>query len=242
MPVGDGLQIERKASTLRTMVEDRLRAAICSGRFKPGQRLVERELCELIDVSRTSVREALRQLEAEGLVTSVPHRGPVVSTISMEEARQLYAVRALLEGFAGECFAKRGSDADIAALRGAVDRIEDVVARGGDRAELVEAKTSFYAILMQGGGNVFVRQMLGMMHNRITLLRFTSMTQEGRLAQSLKEIQAIYRAIAARDGAAARQACVSHIQAATDVAIAVLAQEEAASSGPAAPEALLVGA
>ena len=226
MPVDEGLQIERKASTLRTMVVDRMRAAICSGRFKPGQRLVERELCELIDVSRTSVREALRQLEAEGLVISVPHRGPVVSTISVEEAKQLYAVRALLEGFAGECFAQHGTDADIAALGAAVERIEDVVARGGDRGELVEAKTAFYEVLMQGGGNVFVRQMLGMMHNRITLLRFTSMTQEGRLARSLHEIRAIYHAIAARDGAVARQACVSHIRAATDVAIAVLAQTE----------------
>lgn len=240
MPVDDGLQIERKASTLRTMVQDRLRAAICSGRFKPGQRLVERELCELIDVSRTSVREALRQLEAEGLVTSVPHRGPMVSTISVEEARQLYAVRALLEGFAGECFAEHGSDADIEALRATVERLEDVVARGGDRGELVEVKTAFYAVLMQGGGNLFVRQMLGMMHNRITLLRFTSMTQEGRLARSLQEIKAIYNAIAARDGAAARHACVSHIQAATDVAIAVLAQEEASAGQP--PEALLAGA
>lgn len=224
----DALQIERKASTLRTMVEDRLRAAICSGRFKPGQRLIERELCELIDVSRTSVREALRQLEAEGLVTSVPHRGPVVSTISVDEARQLYAVRALLEGFAGECFAKYGSDADMAALGAAVERLEDVIERGGERGELVEAKTAFYGVLMQGGGNIFVRQMLGMMHNRITLLRFTSMTQEGRLAQSQKEIRAIYDAIVARDSEAARRACVSHIEAATEVAIAVLSQTEAA--------------
>lgn len=228
----DALQIERKASTLRTMVEDRLRAAICSGRFKPGQRLIERELCELIDVSRTSVREALRQLEAEGLVTSVPHRGPVVSTISVDEARQLYAVRALLEGFAGECFAKHGSDADVAALGAAVDRLEDVIARGGERGELVEAKTAFYAVLMQGGGNVFVRQMLGMMHNRITLLRFTSMTQEGRLAQSRKEIRAIYDAIAARDSEAARRACVSHIEAAAEVAIDVLTQAETSSATP----------
>ncbi len=222
----DELQIERKASTLRTMVEDKLRSAICSGRFKPGQRLVERELCELIDVSRTSVREALRQLEAEGLVTSIPYRGPVVSTISVEEARQLYAVRALLEGFAGQSFAERGSDAEIAALKTVVDRLEEVVTRGGDRQALIDAKTEFYNVLMQGGGNIFVRQMLGMMHNRITLLRVTSMTQGGRLLKSMEEIKAIYHAIAARDGAGARKACVRHIEAATKVAIAVLAEAE----------------
>ena len=87
---------------LRRLVEDKLRGAIASGRFQPGQRLVERELCELVGVGRTSIREALRQLEAEGLVHSIPNRGPVVSTISVAEARELYAVRALLEGDAAE--------------------------------------------------------------------------------------------------------------------------------------------
>jgi len=63
------LQIVRKSATLRLLVEDKLRSAIAMGRFKPGQRLIERELCELTGVGRTSIREALRQLEAEGLVT-----------------------------------------------------------------------------------------------------------------------------------------------------------------------------
>ena len=83
--------------TVRAMVAQKLRAAIMSGTLKPGQRLVERELCEMTGVSRPSIREALRLLEADGLVNTVPHRGPVVSTISLEEAKQLYAARAVLE-------------------------------------------------------------------------------------------------------------------------------------------------
>ncbi len=70
------LNVSREAVTLRMRVEDKLRSAIASGIFKPGQRLIERELCELTGVGRTSIREAVRQLEAEGLITSVPHRGP----------------------------------------------------------------------------------------------------------------------------------------------------------------------
>ena len=90
--------------TVRSRVAQKLREAIMSGTLKPGQRLVERELCEMTGVSRPSIREALRLLEADGLVTTVPHRGPVVSTISLDEAKQLYAARAVLEGFAGrEC-------------------------------------------------------------------------------------------------------------------------------------------
>src|ERR1700744_6795818 len=101
------LHVPRASTSLRVLVEDRLRQAIRTGVLKPGQRLIERELCELTGVGRTSIREALRQLEAEGLVTTIPHRGPSVSTISLDEARQLYAVRALLEGHAGREFARR---------------------------------------------------------------------------------------------------------------------------------------
>src|ERR1700761_1467063 len=110
------LQIVRKSATLRLLVEDKLRAAIATGRFKPGQRLIERELCELTGVGRTSIREALRQLEAEGLVTTIPHRGPSVSTMTADEAEQLYALRALLEGYAGRICAKKRDPEILARL------------------------------------------------------------------------------------------------------------------------------
>lgn len=216
------LQIPRQAATLRLLVEDRIRSAIVAGHFKPGQRLVERELCEQIGVGRTSVREALRQLEAEGLVVTVPHRGPEVSSISREEARQLYDVRALLEGFAGRSFAEHGSDGAVEELGRAVAGFRKA-AEGGDHAALVAAKTRFYAVLMEGAGNIFVKQSLTMLHNRITLLRFTSMTQEGRLKNSVAEIEAIFEAIAARDGDRAEQACRHHIAKAAEVALTVLA-------------------
>src|SRR6202044_153255 len=89
-----------RPETLRHQVENVLRQAITSGRFAPGARLIERELCETLGVSRTSVREALRRLEAEKLVRSVPHKGPVVAIMSKQEATELYAIRGLLEGFA----------------------------------------------------------------------------------------------------------------------------------------------
>src|SRR5438445_7587472 len=93
--------------TVRSMVTQKLREAIMSGTLKPGQRLIERELCEMTGVSRPSIREALRALEADGLVNTVPHRGPVVSTIILEEAKQHYAARVVLEGIAGhECARK----------------------------------------------------------------------------------------------------------------------------------------
>lgn len=220
------LQIPRQAATLRLLVEDKIREAIAAGHFKPGQRLIERELCEQIGVGRTSVREALRQLEAEGLVVTIPHRGPEVRAISYEEAQQLYELRALLEGFAGRRFAEQGDKARLAELKRAVDAFRKA-AKTGERAMLVAAKTKLYAVLMEGAGNAFVTQSLTNLHNRITLLRVTSMTQKGRLADSVAEIDRIYEAIAAGDGDKAEAACKLHIEKAATVALSVLARDEA---------------
>lgn len=223
------LQIARQNASLRIQVEDKLRHAISSGRFKPGQRLVERELCELIGVGRTSIREALRQLEAEGLITSYPHRGPVVSTISYDEAAQLYSVRALLESFAGQEFAENGSDEDIAALLAAVDEFS-AAADSGSATRIIEAKTSFYDCLMTGSKNVFVKQMLTSLHNRVTLLRMTSMTQPGRLQHSVAEIKEIGAAIQERNGEKAAALCKRHIEIAAKVALDYLSKNPVEAS------------
>lgn len=225
------LQIPAQTATLRMLVEDRLREAICSGLFKPGKRLVERELCELMGVGRTSVREALRQLEAEGLVETMRHRGPVVRAIDALEAEQLYAARALIEGYAGRMFARHGSREEIAALEAAVGRLEEAIG-SGEHASLIAAKTGFYAVLMSGVRNVFLQDMLQRLNNRVTLLRVTSMTQPGRLQRSLEETRAIQRAIAAGDPDAAEAACHHHIEEAAKVALDVLSQQQAEAASP----------
>ena len=130
--------------TVRSMVAQKLREAIMSGTLKPGQRLIERELCEMTGVSRPSIREALRLLEADGLVTTVPHRGPVVSTISLEEARQLYAARAVLEGFAGRECARLRDPAVVRRIGEALARLKAAFA-ANDLLTALEAKTEFYA-------------------------------------------------------------------------------------------------
>ena len=93
--------IERTSMTLRERAADVIRQAIIDHRLPPGTHLKERELCEMLGVSRTSVREALRHLETEQLISTVPHRGPVVVSLTADDARQLYQVRAVLEGRPG---------------------------------------------------------------------------------------------------------------------------------------------
>jgi DNA-binding GntR family transcriptional regulator len=215
------LQVGKRLATLRLQVEDKLRAAIAAGRFKPGEKLTERHLCQLTGVGRTSIREALRQLEAEGLVTVHPHRGPVVSSIGPEEAQQLYAVRALLEGYAGRQAASLRDEKIIGELDAAIDRFE-AAAANGDNGSLIKAKTDFYAALLRGCGNKFIEQMLTLLHNRITLLRATSMQQDGRLPQSVSELRAICATIRKGDAAGAEALCVAHVEAASKAALEVL--------------------
>ena len=101
MEIAESLRVERAPAPIRSRVLDNLRQAILERKLAPGQRLIERELVELTGVSRTSIREALRELAAEGLVTTIPNKGTVVATVTAEEARQLYQVRSALEGLAG---------------------------------------------------------------------------------------------------------------------------------------------
>src|ERR1700759_1031636 len=204
--------------TGRAMVARKLREAIMSGKLKPGQRLVERELCEMTGVSRPSIREALRLLEADGLVNTVPHRGPMVSTISLEEARQLYAARAVLEGFAGRECARLRDPQVVRRIGDALARLKAAFAKS-DMVAALEAKTDFYAALIGGGRNSFIERMLKPLHDRITLLRITSMSHPKRTNKSLREVSAIWRAIQSGDEDLAERCCVDHVKAAAVAAL-----------------------
>src|SRR6202000_2660378 len=129
--------------TVRAIVAQKLRKAIMSGNLKPGQRLVERELCEMMGVSRPSIREALGLFGAEGMFNTVPHRGPMVSTISLEEARQLYAARAVLEGFAGRECARLHDPIVVRRIGDALTRLKAALAES-DMMAILETKTDFY--------------------------------------------------------------------------------------------------
>jgi GntR family transcriptional regulator, trigonelline degradation regulator len=215
------LRIKRQTTTLRQQVLEALRNAILDFQFKPGDRLVERELCEMTGVSRTSVREALRHLESEGLVENVANRGPTVATLTIEDARQIYEVRSALEALAGALFAERASEAQRQALVAATRKLEDAFA-SGDRRRIRQQTSRYYDVLLEGSGNKFVGDMIRGLQARVMFLRSTSMSHPGRAPASLAEMQRITKAIQKRDPKAAHEACRVHIEAARDAALAML--------------------
>jgi len=215
------LKIDRRQVMLRQQVVDMLRSAILEFRFKPGDRLIERELCELMGVSRTSVREALRHLESEGLVRNEVNKGPSVATVTPEEALQIYEVREALEGVAGRLFAERATDLQVAALQAALRRLEAAFGTRDTRTIVAEA-TRFYEVFLEGCGNNHIRDLIRSLHARVVYLRATSMSQPGRAPGSLGEMTSIVDAIVRRDPAAAEAACKEHVRRASAAALDVL--------------------
>ncbi len=212
------LRVAPVAAPVRTQVVQRLRAAITGGRFAPGQRLVEKDLCALLDVSRACVREALRQLEAEGLVVNVPNRGLVVSRLTARDAASIYEVRGVLEALAARLFAVRASDEQLAALEAAVDRLAEAYAAGSVE-RILALKTEFYDTLIAGSGNSVIASILRAINARITQLRRVSLSSPARWPASLGEIRAMLEAIRRRDPEAAFQAALDHVRRAAEAAL-----------------------
>jgi len=205
------LRVPREETSLRERATSALRQAILDGVFPPGQKLSERELCESLEVSRSCVRESLQHLQAEGLITIVPHRGPEVSTISPGEVRDIYEVRAHLESLAARGFALKAPPEQVRALRAKLNELAKP-ALAQDRVRLLQAKNQFYEILVDGCGNLVAGQMLRQLNNRVTVLRRISMAQPERLPYTLQELNAIVSAIERGDGDAAAKLSAAHVQ------------------------------
>lgn len=166
--------IQRTAAPLRQEVVAALRRAIVTCEYSPGERLVETALCDKFSVSRTVIREALRQLESEQLVVTVPNRGPPeVATLTPTEARSLYEVRGALESLAGNLFAERATEAQRGQLVARLFDIRRAESAGGAQ-QLLAAKDSYYEVLLAGAGNKEISGMLRQINARTQVLRALS--------------------------------------------------------------------
>jgi DNA-binding GntR family transcriptional regulator len=221
------VDLKIEPQTVQTQTANKLRDAILSGYFTPGQRLVEADLCEMMKVSRTSVREALRRLEAEKLITIVPNRGPSVAEITWEEAKEIYDVRAILEGEVAALLAERATADEKREMAQALaafvkaDEADDAIGR-------LNTTSRFYDVMLRGCGNRIIGEMLQGLVARINFLRARSMSRTGRAKFSASEMRRILRAIEKKDAAGARAAAVEHVRNACAAAEAVFEPRRAA--------------
>lgn len=207
----DGRQIQRHPP-IREQVAGLIRDAIIEMRLKPGEVLIERELCEMTGASRPSVREALRQLEAEMLVLSLNGKGTIVAVPDLAVARGVYDVNVELEGVAAEVFVTRASSSDRIALREALNEVASAVEQNEDTNTIAMLHLQFFEALLAGTQNEVLAQTLSQLRNRVSSLIYKSLELPGRREQTVHELSAIVQSIESNDPAASRRTAASHAQ------------------------------
>ncbi len=222
--------VEKRAAPLRRDVVDALRKAIIEGRLAPGSRLIERELIEMTGVSRTVIREALRQLETESIIETIPNKGPIVRKLTRVEAKDLYAIRSVLEGLAARMFVANATSEDIAALKNALDRTVDAY-RDSPPEIIMKVKNEFYEILFAGAGSETLSSMISMLYARIWRWRALGLGHPKRSArrssQSLAELHKLYDVLESRNADLAEKIARREVMNAAAEIMQILAQENA---------------
>lgn len=204
------MAVERSYPTLRQQALEKLKHAIVQGQLPPGSRLVERKLCELLDVSRSIVRECLGQLEAEGWITKVPYKGPTVAVIDEDSIRQIFEMRAAVEGRAAALCAERASTEQMAALEATVNAMQQAQASGDVEAQIASIET-FYEVLLEGADNSLMADYLASLRNRLARLRRLALSQGPRASKSVEEKRHILAAICKRDTRTAQTLAEQHV-------------------------------
>ncbi|MEM7545640.1 MAG: GntR family transcriptional regulator [Pseudomonadota bacterium] len=201
-------------------LHERILAAIDSGELAPGTRLLETDLAARFGVSRTPVREALRRLETQGVITHEPRKGAVVATLDYDQLGELYAVREVMEGLAARLAARHASEAEVQLLRDMIELDERV----REPKAQSQANKRFHRQLHQCSHNRYLIETLNPIRRSMALLGNTTFAAEGRIDASNREHRLIVDAIAARDADAADAAARSHIAAAYEVRLRLEAE------------------
>jgi DNA-binding GntR family transcriptional regulator len=193
---------------LFALIRDTLRQRILSGELGNGERLVETKLSEEMGASRIPVREALRALAAEGLVTIEPRRGACVAFYSDEVARDLVEVRATLEGLNAKLAAARVTDQSLDELRAVLEEGMEA-AKGDNAALLAELNTRFHELLATAAKNDVLTDMMRSLRTRTAMLFSTSHTSRSR--QNWEEHSQVLQAVISGNGELAALLAAQHV-------------------------------
>lgn len=202
-----------------------LRRAIASGEYAPGTKLVERELTLRYGVGRTAVRDALRHLAAERIIVLTENRGARVRELSYAEAADIYQVRSVLEGLAGELFAVRGTPEEKMAFAESFSPVREAIENSRITAALL-ASDIYYAHLLRGARNAELHQIVERLHVRINQIRRVSLSMRERAQPTIDALQRIVDAVLVGDPDDARAACIEHVRASAAATLPVLAAHE----------------
>jgi DNA-binding GntR family transcriptional regulator len=209
---GSGSLAPLSDKSLRTeLVAEAIRRAILAGQFRPGERLVERDLAAQLHVSKTPVREALKALARSGLVTTHAYRGTEVRAVTRELVEQIYQLRALLEPEAVRQAVPRHTDASLDEMREALA----AAAPAGERGDLVEltlANRRFHELLYGPCANTLLRSLLDDLRDQVALISVAGWRQRHTWSTEANEHRGILEAVERRDADLAAERMHAHIE------------------------------
>lgn len=218
-------EIRQFPAQLRHAVADRIRTAIIAGALKPQDRIVESQLCKSLKVSRPLLREALRQIEAEGLIDVIPNVGPVVRNPSLDELRHIYDMIGAVSALCARYFAEHATENDIASFGKTVDAVEKAL-RDGDAAEVRSARRAYYEAFTRGGGSPLIRRYLLQLVALTSHRWGSSLGFPGRPQEAIGEMRRLLEAIRNRDPEVAEEASLTFSRHATMLGLQVAAAEK----------------
>ncbi len=196
--------------SLRGQVFDKIRSDILNGKYKRGEELVESSIGKELGISRTPVREAIRQLELEGLVQLVPNKGAFVTGISEKDVRDIYLIRARLEGLAARMAAKNITPELLEAMEETVV-LSEYHAKKEHYEQVCEMDSKFHKLLYKASGSRILEHTLTDFHQYVQRVRMASIMQKRRMEKSNDEHDAILTAIREHDEEKAELVATRHI-------------------------------
>lgn len=224
------------AQSVSQQLSDYLRAAIVQGAITPNQRLVEETLAQELGVSRTPIREALRRLEAEGLVEFEAQKGARVRSVSLDELIELYELRRLLEGYAARRAAKHITPPELAALQANNDALLDLLdhadARGQQIQRLIELNNEFHTCIVQASRNRHLIRTAKSLLESNALYGIYYYYDEAKSRASHRDHAQILAALAQRQGARAEKLMRAHLADAQKMILQAMRQLGGADGQP----------
>jgi len=204
---------EINLTPLRDSIADSLRESIINGKIKPGERLLEPIVAKQLGVSRTPVREAFFQLESEGLVEVMPRKGAIVSEISVNDANELYSVRAVLEGLAAKLASKRISKNKIDELKLLNEKLIEYAKNDSKNyRDITELNNKFHDLINKEAKNEKLYQTIELMRNQTLRYNYIYLSVMFRLKVSIYEHEEIIKMIEQGDDDNAEKLMRKHVE------------------------------
>lgn len=199
-----------KKATLHIQIADALREMIMIGELKNGDKINENALCTSMGISKTPLREALRVLSVENLISLVPNRGAFVTKPTTGEITEMFEVMSMLEGFSARAAAEKMTPDDFSRLEELHAGLEEMFARR-DQKEYIRINNRYHAFIQELAGNRTLNQIVDGLRKKILLYRFQSLNLPGRFEESIKEHRDLLAAFRSKSSQNAEKIMQNHL-------------------------------